>query len=79
VVDPNLPLEQLQTQNLQSQGQEVLADLADDSAERQDAEDAQKEDSESMEVELAQQGFDQAFDLDVPGYIEVLAGLLRKH
>jgi hypothetical protein len=79
VVDPNLPLEQLQTQSLQSQGQEVLQDLADDSAERKDAEDAQKEDSESMEVELAQQGFDQAFDLDVPGYIEVLAALLRKH
>lgn len=79
VVDPNLALEQLQMQSVQSQGQEMVQQLADETSDRQDAADAQNEDAESLEVELTEKGFDQALDLDVPGYVEVLAKLLQRH
>jgi hypothetical protein len=64
---------------MQSQGQAIVQQLSDEAADRKDEADSQNQDSQSMEVELVKEGFDQALDLDVPGYVDVLAGLLKKH
>jgi len=78
VVDPSLPLEQLQIQNQQSEGQQLIEAVADEATARQDEADAQNDEAESLEVALTEKGFDQAFDLDIPGYVAVLTELLQR-
>jgi hypothetical protein len=78
VVDPSLSFEQSQIQDVQSQGQDILQQQQDDAKDRKDTAGGQQDEAESMEQQLAEQGFDLALDMDVPGYIKVLTAMLRK-
>jgi hypothetical protein len=72
-----LGLNQFAADQTQNQGQEILDQRQNETGALQEMNGAQKDEAASLEEQLAEQGFDRAFDLDVPGYLEILTNMLR--
>ena len=74
----SLPFHQLQASMIQSTGEEIMEQQRAEASERQVTNDEQRAETISFEQELAEQGFNRALDLDVPGYLEILGDMLHK-
>jgi hypothetical protein len=72
-----LVLQQMQVQQMQDSGMDILAQQAEELARRQDASDSQADELACLETNLVEQGFDRALDPDVPSYLTTLTKMLR--
>jgi hypothetical protein len=77
-VNDTLVWQQMQANQVQEDGDAILQLQQQAAAEREDQNGWQIAGEISLEQELTERGFNEAFDLDVPGYVQVLAGMLKK-
>jgi hypothetical protein len=71
--------QRIDVQQVQSDGQAILDQQQAETGAIQEISNAQLAETDSLESQLAEEGFDLALDLDVPGYLEVLTDMLHKH